>query len=253
MATSNIQIKKICEWCKSEFLSQKCTTRYCCKRCAELAYKERKRQERKTNTESQIQQQLQEKAHAEISIREYLSISEAAKLLGLTRDGVYKLIYRGTLIAYKISSRLTVILRNDIDTMLRTRFYVRTPRSVTPVTNENGEPITEFYTTKEIIEKFGVSNLWVFAQAKRHNIPKVYHRGKTLWSKSHCNRVFAEKPEPPKEDDWISYSEVRAEYGLTHDQLHNYVKYHWLRRKKVGKYTYILKSEIDAILRPSTL
>ena len=74
-----------------------------------------------------------------------------------------------------------------------------------------------------------------------------------LWSKAHCDRVFAAKPEPPKEDDWISYSNVRAEYNLTHDQLHNYVKYHGLRRKKVGKYTYILKSEIDAILRPPTL
>lgn len=253
MATSNIRIKKICEWCRREFLSQKCTTRYCCKRCAELAYKERKRHERKSITEAQVQQQLHEKTHAEISVREYLSISEVAKLLGFTRDGVYKLIYRGTLTAYKISSRFTVILRSDIDTMIRTKLFVRIPRSVTVVINENGKEITEFYTTKEIIEKFGVSNSWVFAQAKRHNIPKVHHRGKTLWSKAHCDRVFAAKPEPPKEDDWISYSEVRAEYGLTHDQLHNYVKYHGLQRKKVGKYTYILRSEIDAILRPPTL
>ena len=103
--------------------------------------------------------------------------------------------------------------------------------------DENGEPISEFYTTKEIIEKFGVSNSWVFAQGKAYNIPKVYHRGKTLWSKTHCDRVFTAKPETPKEDDWISYSDVRAEYNLTHDQLHNYVKYHGLRRKKVGQYT----------------
>lgn len=83
--------------------------------------------------------------------------------------------------------------------------------------------------------------------------PKVYHRGKTLWSRAHCDRVFAAKPEKPKDEDWISYSEVRAEYNLTHDQLHNYVKYHDLKRKKVGKYTYILRQEIDAILRPPTL
>ena len=118
--------------------------------------------------------------------------------------------------------------------------------------DENRETISEFYTTKEIIEKFGVSNSWG-AQGKVHNIPKVYHRGKTLWSKTHCDRVFAAKTEAPKEGDWISYSDVRAEYNLTHDQLHNYVKYHGLRRKKVGQYTYILKSEIDAILRPPTM
>ena len=253
MATSNIRIKKVCEWCKKEFYSQKCTTRFCCKRCAEHAYKDRKRQERKSYTEAQMQKCLHEKAQSEISVKEYLSISEVAKILGITRDGVYKLIYRGVLIAYKISSRFTVVFRKDIDAMIEARPYERKPKATSLATDENGEAITEFYTTKEIIEKFVVSNLWVFAQAKRHNIPKVYHRGKTLWSKEHCDRVFASKPEPPKNEDWISYSDVRAEYNLTHDQIHNYVKYHGLRRKKVGKYTYILRSEIDAILRPPML
>ena len=176
-----------------------------------------------------------------------------AQILNVTPRAVYNLIYRGTIKAYRLTSQWAVIKRADIDAMIEARPYERKPKATTIAKDENGEAIAEFYTTKEIIEKFGVSNSWVFAQGKAHNIPKVYHRGKTLWSKVHCDRVFAAKPEPPKEDDWISYSNVRAEYNLTHDQLHNYVKYHGLRRKKVGKYTYILKSEIDAILRPPTL
>lgn len=172
MATSNIRIKKVCEWCKKEFYSQKCTTRFCCKRCAEYAYKDRKRQERKSYTEAQVQKCLHEKAQSEISVKEYLSISEVAKILGFTRDGVYKLIYRGVLIAYKISSRFTVVFRKDIDAMIESRPYERKPKATSLATDENGEAITEFYTTKEIIEKFGVSNSWVFAQAKRHNIRK---------------------------------------------------------------------------------
>lgn len=174
-------------------------------------------------------------------------------MMGVKRNAIYQLIYRGKLKAFRLTSRVTRICRMDIEALLNTSLYVRKSKAQSSTVDENGEPITEFYTTKEIIEKFGVSNSWVFAQAKRHNIPKVYHRGKTLWSKTHCNRVFAAKPEPPKEEDWISYSEVRTEYGLTHDQLHNYVKYHGLQRKKVGKYTYILRSEIDAILKPPTL
>ena len=253
MATSTIRIKKICDWCGKEFEAQKCSTRYCTKRCAEHAYKERKRQQRKKDTENLVKITNHEKLSDEIKSYEYLSVIEASKLLNLTRDGVYKLIYRGVLKAYRISSHYTIIRRLDIDTMIEARPYERKPKATALANDENGEPIAEFYTTKEIIEKFEVSNSWVFAQGKAHNIPKVYHRGKTLWSKTHCDRVFAAKPEAPKEDDWISYSDVRAEYNLTHDQLHNYVKYHGLRRKKVGKYTYILKSEIDAILRPPTL
>lgn len=253
MATSNIRIEKVCEWCGNEFEAQKCSTRFCCKRCAEHAYKDRKRQERKRTTEKIVIETITRKKEEAVSRREYLSVQETANLMGIKRNAIYQLIYRGKLKAFRLTARITRISREDIEKLLSTSLYVRKSRAKSSAVDENGESITEFYTTKEIIEKFGISNSWVFAQAKRHNIPKVYHRGKTLWSREHCDRVFAAKPEPPKEDDWISYSDVRAEYGLTHDQLHNYVKYHGLRRKKVGKYTYILKSEIDAILRPPTL
>ncbi len=253
MATSNIRIRKTCKWCGSEFDAQKTSTQFCCKRCAEHAYKERKRQERKQKAERDDKTDVHEGNIKNLDGLNYLSVAEVAKLLNVTSRAVYYLIYRGTLKAYQLSGKWTVIKRADIDAMIESRPYERKPKASSLATDENGEAITEFYTTKEIIEKFGVSNSWVFAQAKRHNIPKVYHRGKTLWSKTHCDRVFASKPEPPKDEDWISYSDVRAEYNLTHDQIHNYVKYHGLRRKKVGKYTYILRSEIDAILRPPTL
>lgn len=54
MATSTIRIRKVCEWCGSEFEAQKCTIRFCSKRCAEHAYKDRQRQERKKVTEAHI-------------------------------------------------------------------------------------------------------------------------------------------------------------------------------------------------------
>lgn len=253
MATSNIRIKKVCEWCGKEFEAQKCTTRFCCKRCAEHAYKERQRQQRKRETETKVIETIIREKEKAVEDKVYLSVQETADLMGVKRNAIYQLIYRGKLKAYRLTSRVTRISRKDIEDVLNTNLYVRNSKAKSLATDENGDAISEFYTTKEIMEKFNVSNSWVFAQGKAHNIPKVYHRGKTLWSKVLCDRVFSAKPGTPKEEDWISYSDVRAEYNLTHDQLHNYVKYHGLRRKKVGKYTYILRSEIDAILRPPTL
>ena len=110
MATSTIRIKKICDWCGKEFEAQKCSTRYCSKRCAEHAYKERKRQQRKKDTENLVRITNLEKLSDEIKSHEYLSVIEASKLLNLTRDGVYKLIYRGVLKAYRISSHYTINL-----------------------------------------------------------------------------------------------------------------------------------------------
>ena len=218
-----------------------------------MAYKDRKRQELKKSTEAFVKEAIRNQKEEEISEKEFLSVQETALLLGVQRNAVYKLIYRGKLKAYRLSLRLTRILRSDVETLLSTNLYVRESKAKTKAVDEAGEQITEFYTTQEIREKFGVSNSWVFAQGNAHNIPKAYHRGKTLWSKQHCDRVFSVREEKPKDEDWISYSDVRAKYNLTHDQLHNYVKYHGLKRKKIGKYTYILIREIEAILNPPRL
>lgn len=44
MATSSIRIKKICQWCGTEFEAQKVSTKYCSHRCANLAYKQATRE-----------------------------------------------------------------------------------------------------------------------------------------------------------------------------------------------------------------
>ena len=57
---------------------------------------------------------------------------------------------------------------------------------------KEAEPIEEFYATKEIIEKFGISNSWLFKMAKERNIPKTVVRGKTLWGRKHIDNVLVD-------------------------------------------------------------
>lgn len=44
--SSNIQIEKVCQWCGKNFIARTTQTAYCSKRCAEHAYKDRKRKEK---------------------------------------------------------------------------------------------------------------------------------------------------------------------------------------------------------------
>lgn len=53
--------------------------------------------------------------------------------------------------------------------------------------------ITDFYTTAEIKEKFGVKESWIYEIAKEHNIPHTFNRGRTYWSKKHIDSYFAKK------------------------------------------------------------
>ena len=44
--SSNIEIRKEYSWCGKEFIARKFTTEYCSHRCANLAYKAKKRKEK---------------------------------------------------------------------------------------------------------------------------------------------------------------------------------------------------------------
>ena len=299
MAKSNIRIKKICEWCGQEFVAQKVTTKYCSHKCANLAYKQAIRAKRIQQEEQRIQIVKSEKPLMDIKDKEYLSIAQAATLLGLSLQAVYKMIYTGRLVAYKLSSRLSFVRQSDIEEMLKRNPYKKRQ-------SKDTLPITDFYTTNEIKEKFGVKDSWIFHIAKEHNIPRTFNRGKTYWSKKHIDDYFAKKAPNPEIKEWYSTQDMQEKFGmtltaiysfvsknaipkkkvgimvyyskkhvdiakgliapeepkyytiaeamerfnLTRDQLYHYVKYHNIPRIKVGKYTKILRAELDKFFEP---
>ena len=57
----------------------------------------------------------------------------------------------------------------------------------------NRSEITEFYTSMEVQEKYGISNSALFEMANREKWPKSLSRGKTLWSKDHVDRYFTKR------------------------------------------------------------
>lgn len=204
MATSNFRIKKICEWCGKEFEAQKVSTRFCSHRCANFAYKRAIRKKRVQTTESQTQVQKTERIIENIKEKEYLSFSEAGRLLGLSRQAIYNMVKADHLKASKISSRLSFIRRTDIDAMLQNKPYqYRMPKDTIPT--------TDFYTTNEIKEKFGVKDSWIFHIAKEHNIPRTFNRGKTYWSKKHIDDYFAKKAPDPEIKEWYSITDYTGE------------------------------------------
>lgn len=195
--------------------------------------------------------------------------------------------------------RKTLIRREDIDALFDILSIERVSERKVPT------PITEFYTSKEVQEKYCISNSGLYEIAKREKWPKTQQRGKNLWSRKHVDAYFA-KQQPKekitewhtaaeiqvrygmtrsaiyclvskegipkkkvgaatfysqyhfdlakgatdaKEPEYYTYPEAMEKYGLTRDQLHHYLKYHNITRVKKGKYTLILRSELDNLLK----
>ena len=238
MATSKTKIKKVCEWCGTTFYAQKVTTRYCSHRCNNLAYKEAIRQKRIQEVETKVQAVISEQPISDFKDKEYLSFKEAATLLGLSKQAVYKMVYAGKLQAFRISSRLSFIRKGDIDRMLEARpFEQRHPKDTIP--------ITDFYTTAEVKEKFNVAESWIFAVAKKHNIPRTFNRGKTYWSKKHMDAYFAKKTPTPDITEWYSTQEMQEKFGMTLSAIYTFVSKNAIPKKKEGIMVYYSKKHVE--------
>ena len=238
MATSSIRIMKICQWCGVEFEAQKVSTKYCSHRCANLAYKQALRDKRVKQAEAETLSIKLEKPIENVKDKEYLSFAQAGKLLGLSRQAVYNMVKAGNLKASKISSRLSFIRRVDIDAMLENRPY----KTLHP---KDTVPITDFYTTAEIKEKFGVKESWIYEIAKEHNIPRTFNRGRTYWSKKHIDSYFAKKAPDASITEWYSVAELQEKFGMTLSAIYTFVYKNVIPKRKEGKMVYYSKKHFD--------
>ena len=293
---SNIDIQKKCEWCGKLFIAHKTSTRCCSHRCANLAYKERTRQKRVSEFQAMINQQIEKEVCID---KDFFTPSEAAKYIGISRATFYRYLETNLIKSVQLK-RKTIIRKRDIEALFdnASPYKKHLPRSK--------QSITDFYTTAEIKEKFGVKESWIYEIAKEHNIPRTFNRGRTYWSKKHIDSYFAKKAPDASITEWHSVAELQEKFGmtlsaiytfvyknvipkrkegkmvyyskkhfdiakgiatpeepqyytipeamekynLTRDQLYHYVKYHNITRIKVGKYTKILRSELDKFFEP---
>ena len=235
MSTSKFRVLRTCEFCGKEFYAQKVTTRFCSRRCNELAYKQRRRQRQITEAEARVLQ----KPIEEVGNKEFLSLQDTSVLFGITKRSVYNLIYNGVLQAFRLSSRMTLIRRADIEQIFESHVYTK---KVKP----ERKPITEFYTTTEIKEKFGVSESWVFKIGKEKNIPKILHHGKTYWSKQHVEKHFAKHIENNAIVEWYSVQDMMEKFNMTTPAVYCFVSKYGIPKKKVKSSVFYSKQHVDA-------
>lgn len=100
--SSNIEIRRICAWCKQEFIAHKMTTTCCSHRCANLLYKQKKREASIKANNQIVEKVIKEKPIEKIRDKPILTITEAATYIGVTRPTLYGYLKRGELKASRL-------------------------------------------------------------------------------------------------------------------------------------------------------
>ncbi len=145
--------------------AHKTTTTCCSHRCANALYKKKKRDEVIKTNNLFTEKIVLEKPIEKVKKKPFLTITEAAVYLDVTRPTLYSYLKNGELKASRLGCKY-LLRKEDIDELFNhpTEFRIQPKERTT---------ITEFYTTAEVKEKYNVVDSWIFVVAKKHNIPRV--------------------------------------------------------------------------------
>lgn len=234
--SSRIDIQKRCKWCGTIFTAHKTTTEYCSHRCGNLAYKDKIRKQRIGSLQHELGKSIRTPPNLN---KEYLTPSEVAELLHIGRTSIYRYIRNGVIKVIRFE-RKTLVRRADIEDMTT---YIEQETKEKQIKEKT--PITDFYTTAEVKEKFNVAESWIFAIAKKNNIPRTFNRGKTYWSKKHIDAYFAKKAPNPDITEWYSTQEIQEKFGMTLAAVYCFVSKNAIPKKKESIMVYYSKKHVD--------
>lgn len=158
--------------------------------------------------------------------------------MGISRASIYRYMAENIIKAVQFKGK-TLVRRKDIELLFENaaEYKKRIPIEKAP--------ITDFYTTAEVKEKYHVNESWIFVIAKKHNIPRTFNRGKTYWSKKHIDAYFAKKAPDPDITEWYSTQEMQEKFGMTLSAIYTFAYKNAIPKKKEGIMVYYSKKHVD--------
>ena len=250
-----------CAYCGKVFTTNNGMQKYCSEECAEQAKETKKKRQRDFFRAVEPVMELQQ--------QEYLTFSKAAILLGCTRQYVYKLVEQGKLPASRLSSRMALVRKSDIEKMFAANPYNRVlpyskPKKAASMKqktsskrdNENVKPtdeVLEYYSGEEVKQIYKVKQSWLYASAKRHQIPMCRIAGRNYYSKKHIDAVFGTTIDLDAIVDWLSPQEVADRYGINLTAIRSYAHRHKIPTKREYGCTYYSQSHFDELRRTDLL
>lgn len=245
---------KKCLYCGKEFSTLSAVKKYCCTECAEAAKQEIKKKRNSLLNELAPIANLQQ--------QDYFTFSQAATLMGCSRQYIYKLVAQGKLHASRISNRMAIISRTDIEDMLTGHPYRRVIPCQRPKANRtcvcksqqkgketSNEPM-EYYSGEDVMRIYKVKQSWLYTSAKRNGIPTCRISGRTFYSKHHVDEFFGTAIDIEAIDEWLTTSEVEERYGMSAASLRSCAYRHRIPTKREYGITYYSKPHLDDYLKP---
>ena len=232
-----MEIQKRCKYCGRSFIAHKMTTIYCSPSCNNKDYKRAIR-------EKQIAEFMEEekKKTPKVDIlggKEFLTPTEGASLLGLSRATFYRYMSNGTIKAVQLRGK-TIIRRKDIE-----RLFDNPPTYQSH--SEKKQEKREYYTFRQIMEKFKCSKKAVMTRVQKYNIPKAYQGRNCFFDRALVDVHFAQLIAEVDLRDYYTIQQLEEKYSMSHQAVLSFVQRNKIPRITQGRIVYYSKAHIDTL------
>ena len=232
-----MEIQKRCNYCGRSFIAHKMNTIYCSPSCNNKDYKRAIR-------EKQIAEFMEEekKKTPKVDIlggKEFLTPTEGASLLGLSRATFYRYMSNGTIKAVQLRGK-TIIRRKDIE-----RLFDNPPTYQSH--SEKKQEKREYYTFRQIMEKFKCSKKAVMTRVEKYNIPKVYQGRNCFFDRALVDVHFAQLIAEIDLRDYYTIPQLEEKYKMSHAAVLSFVTRNKIPRITQGRTVYYSRAHIDTI------
>lgn len=251
----------VCQWCGAIFTAQKSNTRYCSKRCADLANKQSMREMAKSIVDTHNAEKRRNlKAESEI-----LSPKALAEYLDVSKSTIYNYLNKEIFPVFQSPGR-TFIRKKDVDALFdsappyRKRKYDRkengessTPSetssetsSIKSVKNANGEIYT---TVKDVSKRYGLSLSGTDKILKESGITIIKRKGKNYYYFNEVEALFRKRQAEsyPEITEWYTCAEIQEKYQLKPVSIYDIASACMIPTKKVRNVTYYSKVHFDMV------
>lgn len=162
MGIAKFEIRRKCMVCGEPFMAKTIESWYCSPRCSKKAYKHRRDEEIRHSKLDVIVRKIPKS-------QEYVKVSEAYALFGISKDTLYRLIRKGKIPYVNAGKKMIRVSKTELMKMYPLRKH--------PLKKEKPEPKLyslepkNCYTINEICKKYHMNDSTAYMQIRKYSIP----------------------------------------------------------------------------------
>ena len=231
-----MEIQKRCKYCGSTFIAHKMNTLYCSPSCNNKDYKNNLRQRKIAEF---MEKEKKTPERDVLGSKEFLTPTEGSLLLGISRATFYRYMRDGTIRAVQLRGK-TIVRRKDIDKLFDN------PPSYQTHTEKKQEK-REYYTIRQIAEKFKICKKAILHRCEKYNIPKVYQGRNCFFDRALVDVHFAQLIAEFDLRDYYTIPQLEEKYKMSHMAVLSFVQRNKIPRITQGRKVYYSKAHIDTL------